>query len=179
MLFLPEVIGHVHIAQKWQLAALFFAIGLDLGDFVGQDILVAHHHHRHSAPAVGLKPFTDLLGIISRCVHHIVTGDIAFFRVNDPCVIRLLGDACGGREAQDFRTHVTGAFGQRLCQLGGVNVTVVRIVQCARKIMGFDKRVAGFDFVQIKDFQIHALLLAHAFGAFEFLHPFLAMGQTD
>ena len=45
--------------------------------------------------------------------------------------------------------------------------------------MCFEKGIAGFDLIQSQNFQLHSLGFAHTFGALEFLHARVRMGQSD
>ena len=66
VLVLAQVIGAIDVAQQRHLVAIFLGPCLQLGNFFGQEILVRHGDHRHSAPAVGFEPFADALRIVAR-----------------------------------------------------------------------------------------------------------------
>jgi hypothetical protein len=103
-----------------------------LGDLLGEQILVAHHHHRHGAPAIGLEPFADALGVIARGVDDDLAADRALFGLDDPFA-PFTAHAGRGAEAQDLRAHVARALGQRLGELRRVDVAIVGIVERARR----------------------------------------------
>ena len=148
MLFLPQVIRHIHITQQWQFMTDRFGMGFDFGDFLGQQILMAHHHHGDRAATIRFEPFADALGVIACGVDHIIGVNVALFGVHNPRAIVVLCDTRRGGKAQDFRAHITRTFGQSLGQLRGINVTVVGVIQCAHKVMCFDKWIAFFDLVR-------------------------------
>ena len=114
ILFLTQVIRNIHIPQQWQLTAIFLRPCFDLGDFFGQQVLVAHDHGRNGAATKGLEPFSHALCVIPCRVHHIVACDVALFGVHGPGAIVVLGDAGGRAEPNDLLPHVTRALGQRL-----------------------------------------------------------------
>ena len=114
VLFLTQVVRRVHIAQEGEFVLpVFLAPGFDFRDFVGQQILVAHYHHRHGAPAIGFEPLADALGIVTRSIDHIFAADIAFGCVDDPFAVFT---ANASRLAESFNpgTHIAGTFGQCL-----------------------------------------------------------------
>ena len=176
---LTQIVGHVHIAQQWQLGAtVFFRPVFQFGDLLGQQILVRHDHHRHGATTVGLEPFADALGIVASSVDHIVTFDVALFGVDDPCVILFLSDAGGRAEADDFRAQIAGTFGHCLRDLRGVDITVSGIPENAHQIVGFKEGITFFGFFRRPDFHVDALIAAHGTGAFKLLHPLFGVRQT-
>ena len=158
--------------------AMLGAPGLKLGDFVGEHVLVAHHHHRHRAPAIGFEPLANALGVITGCIDHEFTADIAFVGVDDPFAV-LARHPCCGRKAQYFCPQIARALGQRLGQLRRINIAIIGIIKRAVKIMGFDERIAVFNLIHCQYVQIHPLRTPHAFGAFKFLHPLFGMRQPD
>ena len=158
--------------------ALLRAPGFKLGNFIGEHILVAHHHHRHLTPAIGFEPLADALGVITGCIDHEFTAYIALIGLDDPFAVFARHPCCGGK-AQYFCPQITRAFGQRLGQLRRINIAIIGIIKRAVKIMGFNKRIAVFDLVHREDIKVHSLRAAHAFGAFKFLHPLFGMGQPD
>ena len=178
VLFLTQIIAAVHIAQQRQFMALLGAPGFKLGNFIGEHILVAHHHHRHRAPAIGFEPLANALGVIARGIDHIFTADIAFVGLDDPFAVLARHPSCG-RKAQYFCPQITRTLGQCLGQLRRINIAIIGIIKRALQIMGFNERIAVFDLVHRKDIKVHSLIAAHAFGAFKFLHPLFGMGQPD
>ena len=175
--FLPQIIGTIDIAQQRQLAVALGPV-LQLGDRFGQEILVAHHRHRHGAATIGLEPLANFLRVIACGVDHLFTGDIALGGMHNPAVF-CLGHAGRRGKAQNLRAQLPGTFGQGLRQLCGINVTIIGVKQSPRQIMGFQKRIAGFQVRDLHHFQRHALHPAHAAGAFKFLHALFGMAQPD
>jgi hypothetical protein len=140
--FLPQIIRAVDIAQQRQLGfAGLFAPGFDLGDLVGQQILMAHNHHRYSAPAVGLEPFANPLGIVTRSVDHKFAADIALFSMHDPFAVFTADAGCRAK-SHDFRTHIARTLGQGLGQLRRVNIPICRVKKRALQIVGFKEGIA-------------------------------------
>ena len=177
MLFLPQVKGTVDIAQQRQLA-MGLGVVLQFRDRFGQEILVAHHRHRHGAATIGPEPFTDLLGIISGSIDHLLAGNIAFVGMHDPARSRLC-HARGRGKAQYLRAPSPRPFGQSLRQLRGINIAIIGVVQSPRQIMGFQKRIAGFQVRDLHHLQRHTLRPAHATRPLKLLHPLFGMPQPD
>ncbi len=178
VLLLPKIVGGIHIAQKRELFARPFRPCLDLGHLFENHVLVAHHHHRHGAPAVGLEPLAHALGVVSRRVDHIFAADIALFGMDDPFSI-LAADSGRGGKAQDRRAQITRAFGKRLGQLRGIDIAIGRIIERAFEVVRFDEGIFGLDLVGRKDVDLHPLIEAHALGSLKFLHPLFGMREPD
>ena len=49
VLFLAQIVGGVDVAQQRQFLAVLLRPCGEFGDFLEQDVLMAHHHHRHVA----------------------------------------------------------------------------------------------------------------------------------
>jgi hypothetical protein len=102
---------------------------------------VAHHHHRHGAPAIGLEPLAHALRVVAGGVDHDLAADVALFGMDDPFAV-FAADAGGGAEAQDRGAHVARALGQRLGQLCRVDVAIGGVVERALQVMRFDEGIA-------------------------------------
>ena len=126
-LFLPQVIARVHIPQQRQFVANLFRPGLDLCNRFAEQILMAHHHHRHPAATERDEPLTDPLGIIARRVHHDVAGDIAACGVDHPFILNPRHPGGGGM-AQNGRPPIPRTLGQGLGQLRRINVAIGWVV---------------------------------------------------
>ncbi len=174
---LPEVVAGVHVAEEREFAVCGRPF-LEFGDLFGGEVLVAHHHHGNGAAAVGFEPFADLLCVVACGVDDDFAGDVALVGVDDP-VVAAPRDAGGGGEAEDLGAHHPRALGQRLCQLRGVDVAVVGVVERTRDVVELDEGVSRADLVMADEGEVHALVAAHAHGAGEFLHPLLRMGEAD
>jgi hypothetical protein len=140
VLLLPQVVGDVDVAQQRQLVADLLRPVAHGGNLLEDQVLVAHHHHRHGAPAEGLEPFADALGVVAGGVHHDLAADVALFGMDDPLAV-LAADAGGGAEAQDRGAQVARALGQRLGQLRGVDVAIGGVVERALQVMGLDEGI--------------------------------------
>ena len=174
VLFLAQIVGDVHVAQKRQLVAAFGGPRGQFGDFVEQDVLVAHHHHRNG-PA---EHAADLGRPVAGGVDDVFAADLAFRRLDDP--FAALPAHSGDRaEADDRSTHVARALGQRLRELGRVDVAVIRVVECALQIVQLDEGIVPADVVRRQDVDRHALVAAHAPDALEFLHALARVGEAD
>ena len=175
---LPQVVGHVHVAQERQLAAGALGPGADLGNLLEHEILVAHHRHRHGAPAEGAEPLADPLGIVAGRVHHDLAADVALLGMDDP-LAPFARHARRRAEPLDPCAERPRAAGQRLGELRRVDVSVGWIIECARDVVGLDQGVLRVDLLRPEKVERHALMATHPAGALEFLHPLPSVRQPD
>ena len=126
VLFLPQVVAAVDIAQQGQFVAHILRPLFQFGDRIKQHILMAHHHHGQ----ITAKPFAHLAGIIACGVDHDFAANVALGRGYHP-FIAFTPHTCGGAEAFDARAHLARALGQGLGQLSRINVAVIGVVQSA------------------------------------------------
>ena len=139
---------------------------------------MTHCRHRHRATAERLEHLADALGIVARSVHDILAFHFSLGRLEYP-FIALAGYADDGSEPHNRCSEVPRAFRQSLGQLRRVNVAIVRVVQSAFDVMGFDERVLVLDFIAIDDLDVHPLIPAHSASTLEFLHALVRMRQSD
>ena len=172
VLLLPQVIRRIHIAQQRQLLARRLRQGRDLGHRVEQHVLMAHHHHRQVAP----EPFRHFARVIARRVHHHVAANFPLRRRHNP-LIPNPPHPQGWTKPLNPPPQRPRALGQRLGQLRRINVAVIRVVQCPRQVMGFQKRIAPLDLARGEDLQIHPLMPPHAHNPLKFLQTFPRMPQ--
>ncbi len=135
---------------------------------------MAHHHHRHFAA----EHPAHFGGPVAGCVDDIFATDFPLLGDHHPFVA-FAAHAGDRTEADDPGAVVAGALCQGLGELGGIDVAVIRVVERALKFVRLDERVACLDLVGADDLDRHTLVAAHAFGALEFLHALLAVGQPD
>ena len=111
-LFLAQVIGRVDVAQQRQFFALFLRPCGKLRDLLEQDVLMAHHHHRHFTA----EHAAHLGGTVAGCIDDDLAADLALWRRDHPFAI-LAANAGDRAESDDFRAHIARALGERLGQL--------------------------------------------------------------
>ena len=121
---------------------------------------------------------TNALCIIPARVHNLFATDVAFFSLHNPFVA-ITFNTSDGTEAFNATACITCTFGKRLGQLCGIDITVQRIPKATFQIMGFHERVQFFQLGWSANVHLQTLVAAHACHPFEFLHPFLGMGQTQ
>ena len=172
VLFLPQIIAAVHIAQQRQFAACFFCARLDLWHSVKDQILMAHHHHRQ----ITAKHFAHFARIVTRRIDHDIAGDLALWRGKNPFFAHTFC-ARHGAKPLDMRAQIARALGQGLGQLRRINIAVIGIIERAQQIMRFHKGINRLDFIRLQQAQIHALIAAHAHHAGKFGHALGRMGQ--
>ena len=174
VLFLPQVVGGVDVAQQRQLPAMLFRPCRKLGDLLEQYVLMAHHHHRH----VAAEHRADLASAIAGGVDHIFAADFALRRRHDPFAA-LAADGGDRAEPHDRRAEVAGALGKRLRQLRRIDIAVVRIVERTFEVVCLDERVARPDLVGADHVDVHALIAAHSLDALELAHALLRVGKAE
>ena len=139
---------------------------------------MAHGHHRYFASAIGNKPASDFLCAIAGGIHDVFAAHFALFGFNDPFVV-LSPHTSDRAKAYDARTSIASTFGERLSQLGGINVAIVGVVQTAFEVVRFQKRVAVLQVAERTHLDVHALIATHASHTFELLHALSRMRQPD
>ena len=171
--FLTQIIRAVHIPKKRQLVAGLGGVIFQLCCVFRQQILMRHRYHRD----LTAKHSADLSCAVTSSIHHIITTDGAFFRFDHPfCAFTAY--ICDRAETDDLGAKLTRALCQRLCQLGRVNITICRVIECPFKIMSLNIRIDFLQLIQCEHFHIHILIPAHIHDPFKFHHPVLAMCQT-
>ena len=133
-----------------------------------------HHHHRQ----VAVEHPGNLAGVVTGGVHDDFAADLTLGGGDDPFVI-LTPNGGDGAETLDFRPHLAGAGGERLGQLGGVDVAVVGVIEGAGQVVGFKKGVFCGDFRRREDFKVHALIAAHADDALKLLQTLAGVAEAD
>ena len=140
-LLLPQVIGHVHVAQQRQLPPGRFRPVPNGRNLLEHEILVAHDRHRHRAASEGQEPVADAPGVVSCGVDDELAADVALLRMDHPFVARA-ADPSRRPEPLDPGAQSASPPGERLGQLRGVHVPVRRIVKRPGDVVGFEERVA-------------------------------------
>ena len=174
VLLLAEVVGGVDVAQERQLAALGLRPLLHGRHGVEHDVLVLHRHRGHLAAE---EP-ADLAGAVAGGVDDVLTADRALAGLDHP--FAALAAHPGDRaEADDGLAEVAGALGQRLGELGRVDVAVMGVVEAAGEVVGLEEGITRLQIVRRADLDLHALVAAHALDALELLHARAGMGEAD
>ena len=174
-LFLPKVVGAVDIAQKRQLVAGLFRPGLELRDRVEQQILVAHHHHRHPAAEHGTRPARH--SSRPRSPHIRSAPRPSAWSGSIRC--RSIAAAVTGQNRSIRAPSLRAPVAKRLCQLRRVDVAVIGVIERTRSDHGFP----GRDSAQVissgdRMIKVHALIPTHADHALEFLQPLAAVAKA-
>ena len=118
--FLAHVIACVALAQHAHLGQPRGLARHDFGVLLGHDILVLDRDHRHVEP----DHLAGLAREAARRRHDMLAGDIALVGRHQPFAIGLLGDRRHRHVAMDRRTILPRALGQRLRQIGGLDIAV-------------------------------------------------------
>ena len=125
--FLAQVPRAVRFAQHAEFGQALALALLKVGMRFGDDVLVLHRHHGE----VESHHLAGLAGVIPGRRDHVIAGDVALFGVHYPAAGGRLGDPDHRGLAVDRGTARTGAPGQRLGQVGGLDVAVLRMKNAA------------------------------------------------
>ncbi len=136
VVFLAQVPGAVGFAQHTHLGQPFGFAALQLGMWLGHDVLVFDRHDRDIEP----HHLAGLARIVAGRGNDVVAGDVALLRLHDPGTGCCLFDRQHGRVAVDRRAAGTRAPGQRLGQVGRLDVAVVRMEDAADEAVDVAER---------------------------------------
>src|SRR5690606_32381451 len=142
--------------------------------FVKEDVLMAHHHHRH----VTAEHPADLGGAVAGGIDDLFTAYFALFGRDHPFIV-LTTNPGNGAEANDLCSEIASSLGECLRELRGVDVAVIRVVKSSNEVMRFEERIPAADLFGADDVNMHALVAAHALGALKLAHPLLAVSQAQ
>ena len=169
---LAQVVADIRVAQ--QRHAVGAARG-ELRDVLGDEVLVRERddgqirsdHRRHLAATVARG--VDHL----RCLDHALVGGDAPLAG---------GCALDGRDpglAVDGRTRIARALGERLRELCGVDVAVVRVVEPRLDVVGGDERVPLADLGGREHLELDALRARLRHHMLELVHPVGGVREPD
>ena len=149
--------------------------GGELGDFLGDEVLMLHRHHR-----VGDADHrADLVDPVARRVDDLFAGDITVLGVDDPLAVRLAVNRFDRIKAVDLRARPTRATRQRLGETARVDVAVDRVPQGTHQAVGFHQRMASPAFVGRQQLELDAHALGHADEVVVAVDVILGVRQTD
>src|SRR5690606_32727272 len=100
------------------------------------NVLVLNRDHGH----IEANHLTGFPGKIASSRDDMFSPDITFVRLHEPAAIRLLLDGGNSRVAMDGGAEVTRSLGERLREIGRLNITVVRMLDSAQQPVGFAQR---------------------------------------
>jgi hypothetical protein len=111
---------------------------------LGDDVLVLDRDDRNVEADHG----TRLAGKVAGARDHVLAGDLALVGGDDPLAVGTLFDRGHGRVAIDFGTARAGTLGQRLGQVGGLDIAVIRMLDGAEDAIGFAQRPDFLDLLR-------------------------------
>jgi hypothetical protein len=138
---------------------------------LGDDVLVLDGDDRNVESHHG----AGLAREVARRRDDVFAGDVALVGLDDPLAIGLLLDAGDDRVAVDFGTARAGTLGHRLCQVGGLDIAVVGVLDRADDAVGLAQRPDLLHLFRCQDVDLDADRLGDA-GIIHELVP--AVGRT-
>ena len=149
--FLAQVPGSVRLPQH---AHFRQAVGLALADRrmgFGDDVLMLDRNDRHLEPHHG----ADLAREAPRCADHVLAGDGALGRHDEPLSRRRTLDTGDTAVAVDLCAAVARTGRQRLSEVGRLDVAVFRMLNCADETFGIAQRPDLADFLRRQEPHVH------------------------
>ena len=105
-------------------------------------------------------------------------GDVALVGFHHPAIAHALNGGDGG-VAVNFSAHGTGTFGQRLRQVGGLNIAVLLMLDCAQQTLGVAQRPDLFHLIRGQHIDLDANGFSHALIIHIFVPAVLGAGETN
>ena len=139
----------------------------DLGMRFGHDILVLDRYHRDvdSDHAAGLP------GEIASRRNDVLADHVALVGRDFPFAARQPFDGGDRRMAVDFGSAFARAARQRLRQIGGLDVTVLEVLDCADDSVDIAERPDVLDLAWREEFDLDADRLRDARVIIVLIHP--------
>ena len=174
VLLLAQIPRRVHVPEQGELAARLPAPRLELGDRLGEEVLVRHGDHRNGAP----EHRAHLAPPVAGRVDDVLAAHLPLRGRDDP-LAALPAYARHGAESDDPGAEVTGPLRERLGELGRIDIAVVGVVERTREIVGLEEGVTLPQLLQRTDPDLHALVAAHPHHPFEFAHAVVRVRKAD
>ena len=171
VLLLPAVVVADRASEQRHTVAGFF----NRRDGIGEHVLMLHRHHR----VVHAHHRADFVHTVAAGVDHHVAIDVALGGFDGPGVVRVLLQPRHSGVAVDLGTGFARPAGQRLTQLGGVDVPVERIPKAAHQILGRNQRVTARALFGVDDLKVHVHTARHAGKVMVAFHLRLRVGEPD
>mmetsp|Transcript_47333 Transcript_47333/g.135716 ORF Transcript_47333/g.135716 Transcript_47333/m.135716 type:complete len:762 (-) Transcript_47333:50-2335(-) len=181
----PDVVGALQVAENRQLVAMLVVVRLDLGNGLGNDILML----QHGARRVHTREASDALRPEACTIDHSLRTHDVDFAVGGAHrhLPSLIGHAV---QADDLRVLVNlaaqrlGFHRKGLRHRGGVDVAVALGVQRSQEAIGVDQRVQtlhllGTDHVHLRPAEKSLVELGLGQGVVRFLHAILVLDEPD
>ena len=134
-----------------------------------------HRHHRH----IEADHAARLPREIAAGRNDVFAGDLTLVSRHHPLAIRLLGDRGDGGVAVNGGAALTGALGQGLRQIGGLNIAILRVLDRPQNAVHIGQRPDFLDLVGRQEVDIDADGLGDAGIIFILVHPVWAVGEAN
>ena len=132
---LPQVVADVGIANQRQAGG---PARDQLGDVLGDQVLVGERHDRQVLAEHG----GHLAAAIARRIDHVLALDRSFRGVDAPAAVGQLPQGSDASVPADAGAEIARALGERLRQLRGVDIAVLRVPQAGADSIELEERVA-------------------------------------
>ena len=173
--FLAHVPGAVGFAQHAHFRQPLLLALQDRRVRFGDDVLVLHRDHRDVDP----DHLACLAGKIAGAGDHVIGGEDLLVRLHMPGPVRILVKRRDGGVAHDPGTPVARALGQRLGEVGGLDIAVIGMLDRAQNAVGFAERPNLLELFRRQEFHVDADGFCDAGIIKILIHPVLRHCQTD
>ena len=171
----PALLAHVELAAEVDDVQHLLAGLRDLGDLVGDDVLVLHrregmHDARHQ---------TDLARPQPGRVHHVLGVQGALLRHHVPGAVGALGEVRHAGLAVDPGAALAGRPGVGVGHARGVDVAFVGVVEHADVVLRIHDRQHPRRLLQIDELRVQPEVAAVATGGLQVVEPVLGVGEHE
>ena len=142
---------------------------------LGNDVLVFDRNNRH----VETHHLAGRSCIVAGGRNNVVAGDVAFLRLHEPATRGRLLDIQDRRIAVNACATSPRPFSQRLCQVGRLDVTVIRMHDSADKPVDVAHRPELKDFCRRQEADINANRLRRRCILVILVHAVLIHGKPN
>ena len=172
---LAQVPGAVALAQHPHLGQAPLVTRNDLRMRLGHDILVLDRHHRHVEADHGAGPAREIAG----GADHMLGQDVTLVGPDQPLAGGLLADAGDPGLAVDLGAALARSFGQRLGDVGRLDVAILRMADRADDAVDVAERPDLLDLPGRQELDLNADRRGHARVLVILVHAVPVEGETD
>ena len=173
--FLPQVIGGIGLAQHAHFGQPKALALHDRRMLFGDDILMFDRDHRDIEP--NHRP--GLAGKIAGAGNDMLAGNVALIGGHQPFAIRLLADPGHHRVPVNRRPALPRPLGQRLGQIGRLDIAIVRMLDRPQHTVGVAQRPDRLDLIRGEEIHVDANRPRDTGIIMIFVHPVGGRRQPD
>ena len=171
----PALLTHVELAAEIDDVQHLFLRLRDLGELVGDDVLVLHR--REGVDDAGHQP--DLARPEAGRVDHVLRVQGALLRDHVPGAVGALAEVHHAGLAVDLRAALAGRPGVGVGHPGGVDMAFVGIVEHADVVLRVHDRQHAGRLLEIDELGVQAEVAPAAAGGLEVVEPVLRVGEHE